>query len=102
MIGFRLPLFAAGFLLAAVSPGFAAHANPWATAEDTVLSKNHDDKQARSLDTPGEDEMKGQMTRSAHGKTDDDVASGGGGVSASADAGQSGGKSGAGAGHGRR
>lgn len=46
----------------------ADHANPWATAEDTVLAKNHDANQARSIGTPGEDEMRGVMARNARGK----------------------------------
>jgi len=47
----------------------ASHANPWATADDTLLSKYHDENQARSVDTPGEDEMRGGMERAANGKT---------------------------------
>ncbi|WGW02690.1 hypothetical protein [Tropicibacter oceani] len=47
----------------------ASHANPWATAEDTVLEKYHDDNQSKSTGTPGQDEMRGVMKRSAHGKT---------------------------------
>ncbi|SNS95476.1 hypothetical protein [Antarctobacter heliothermus] len=56
----------------------ADHANPWATAEDTVLSKNHDANQAKSVGTPGEDEMRGAMTRAARGKTGDAQGYGGG------------------------
>jgi hypothetical protein len=54
-----------GLVLAslAVAPGFAAHNNSWADADDTILGQNHDDYQERSIDTPGEDEMKGQMTQ---------------------------------------
>jgi len=56
-------------LMAALSgPALADHANPWATEDDVVQSKNHDANQAGSIDTPGEDEMRGKMTRSAHGK----------------------------------
>lgn len=50
------------------SAAMAAHANPWADPEDVVQSQYHEDNQARSIDTPGEDEMKGVMTRNAHGK----------------------------------
>lgn len=57
----------------------ADHANPWATAEDTVLSKKHDANQAKSVGTPGEDEMRGAMTRAARGKTGDARGNGGGG-----------------------
>ncbi|WP_323772134.1 hypothetical protein [Antarctobacter sp.] len=49
----------------------ADHGNPWATADDTVLSKNHDANQAKSVGTPGEDEMRGALTRAARGKLDD-------------------------------
>ena len=56
-------------ILAALSgPALADHGNPWASEDDFVLSKNHDANQARSIDTPGEDEMRGKLTRSAHGK----------------------------------
>ncbi|MFA8442091.1 hypothetical protein [Yoonia sp.] len=56
-----------GLVLAslAAAPAIAAHNNPWADAEDTILGKNHDDFQERSIDTPGEDEMNGDMTLSA-------------------------------------
>jgi hypothetical protein len=46
----------------------ADHNNPWAGENDVTLSKNHDANQARSIGTPGEDEMRGVMTRSAKGK----------------------------------
>ncbi len=77
---------------------FASHANPWATEDDTVLAKNHDDNQVRSVDTPGEDEMNGVMTRSARGKLDADL--GGGAAQAANGAGGSGAGAGAGAGNG--
>jgi hypothetical protein len=63
---------ALGALMA--GPALADHANPWATPEDTVLSQFHDDNQARSVGTPGEDEMRGAMVRSARGKLDTDLA----------------------------
>ena len=50
------------------APVFAAHANPWANPDDNVMAKMHDTNQARSVGTPGQDEMNGQMTRSAFGK----------------------------------
>ena len=57
----------------------ADHGNPWATADDTVLSKNHDANQARSEGTPGEDEMRGALTRNARGKLEDPQGGGFGG-----------------------
>lgn len=53
---------------ATASPAMASHANPWATDDDTVLAKNHDENQAKSIDTPGEDEMRGKLVRNAYGK----------------------------------
>ena len=58
----------AALFAAAALPAAADHANPWATADDTVLSQFHDVNQARSADTPGEDEMNGVMERNANGK----------------------------------
>ena len=46
----------------------AAHANPWAGEDDEVNAQFHDENQARSVGTPGEDEMRGTMTRNAFGK----------------------------------
>jgi hypothetical protein len=72
-------VLAATLLLSGAGQALAAHANPWAGPEDNVLGAMHDTNQARSVDTPGEDEMNGAMTRSATGKTGDDgIASGGG------------------------
>lgn len=59
----------AAVVVMTMQPALADHANPWATDDDVVLSRFHDDNQARSADTPGEDEMRGKMTRSANGKT---------------------------------
>ncbi|TCS67559.1 hypothetical protein EDD52_101661 [Primorskyibacter sedentarius] len=56
-------------LLAA--PAFADHANPWAGEGDTVLSRNHDANQAKSVNTPGQDEMRGKMEQRARGKLED-------------------------------
>lgn len=68
----------AATLFIAAGPALADHANPWATDNDTVLSQFHEENQAQSEDTPGEDEMKGRMVRSARGKLDDSVGSQGG------------------------
>jgi|TARA_R110002126_G_scaffold201876_2_gene349407 hypothetical protein len=57
------------FALAA-APVFADHGNPWASEGDTVLSKNHETNQVKSIDTPGEDEMRGAMVQNARGKLD--------------------------------
>lgn len=81
------------------APVQAEHANPWAGEDDTVLAKNHDTNQARSIGTPGEDEMRGVMNRRAHGKLDDPQ--GGGGVAGGA-SGRAGGDTGGGNGKGRR
>lgn len=50
------------------TPVFAGHANPWMKDGDTVLETNHDSNQARSADTPGQDEMRGKMQQTAFGK----------------------------------
>ncbi len=50
----------------ATAPAIAAHNNPWADTDDTVLGQNHDVYQERSIDTPGEDEMKGQMNQNVN------------------------------------
>jgi hypothetical protein len=71
----------AAILGSLAAPAVADHANPWASDTDTVLSKNHDTNQARSADTPGEDEMRGAMKQTAHGKLDG-VAGGAGGAKA--------------------
>ena len=52
----------------------AGHANPWADDLSEVLQKNHDTNQAKSADTPGEDEMRGVMSRNAYGKTSGNAA----------------------------
>jgi uncharacterized membrane protein YgcG len=57
----------------------ADHNNPWATAGDIVLSKNHDSNQLKSLDTPGEDEMRGNMNQNGASKTGGNRGSGGSG-----------------------
>lgn len=60
--------FAIGVMITLASPGWASHANPWATEDDEVLAQFHDVNQEKSVGTPGEDEMLGVMTRSANGK----------------------------------
>lgn len=64
--------FAAGLIIVLASQGWASHANPWASDDDDVQAQYHDANQAKSVDTPGEDEMLGVMTRSANGKLSDD------------------------------
>lgn len=85
--GSLLALAAAG-TLGLSSMALADHNNPWATAEDTVLSKNHDANQLKSAGTPGEDEMRGVMVRSAKGKLGSTPSGQGGGK----DSGHGGGK----------
>lgn len=46
----------------------AAHNNSWADADDVVMAKKHDSRQEKSANTPGEDEMKGDMRRDADDK----------------------------------
>ena len=53
--------------LAAVS-ALAAHNNPWAGSDDTVLAKEHDANQEKSLDTPGEDQMRGALNQNVSPK----------------------------------
>ncbi|WP_420395200.1 hypothetical protein [Nioella sp.] len=48
------------------SQALAAHNNPWATPEDTLLAQNHDENQQASVSTPGEDEMRGVMVQNAN------------------------------------
>lgn len=64
---------AVGAVLAvmAATPLFADHNNPWATPEDTLLAKNHDENQEQSIGTPGEDEMHGVMVQDARNGFDD-------------------------------
>ncbi|MHC0053694.1 hypothetical protein [Actibacterium sp. D379-3] len=56
------------------SPALAGHANPWADEDDTLLMQNHEENLAQSVDTPGEDEMLGEMVQQACGKLDTDLA----------------------------
>jgi len=48
-------------------------ANPWATDDNDVLNvvleKFHEANQLKSIDTPGEDAMRGQTTQSASGRS---------------------------------
>lgn len=64
----RKSLTLVGVLTLLASPALADHGNPWATADDVVLSQFHDANQARSVGTPGEDEMRGALVRRARGK----------------------------------
>ena len=63
----RLITTAATLVLVA-APAFAGHNNPWATDDDTILSRYHEENLEQSVDTPGEDEMLGVMVRNAGGK----------------------------------
>jgi len=86
-----------GFVTAAL----AGHANPWATADDVILERHHDTNQARSADTPGQDEMRGAMVQRARGKLEGAGSDRSGG-SAGRDTGKSQGNGGGkGGGHGR-
>jgi hypothetical protein len=51
----------------ATSPAAAAHNNPWATTEDTVLGFKHDDNQEKSVGTPGQDQMQGALAQKGSG-----------------------------------
>ncbi|WP_371060302.1 hypothetical protein [Rhodosalinus sp. 5P4] len=83
------------------APLQADHGNPWAGEDDTVLSKYHDANQARSADTPGEDEMRGALARNANGKLDADGSGRGGGGGGHGGSGNGGGDGGhGGGGHG--
>lgn len=80
------------------APALASHANLWMDDEDKVLIQFHDVNQEQSLSAPGEDEMRGAMTRKAHGKTSG-IASessglGDGSQAAAASGGRSGGQNG--------
>ncbi|GAA3867484.1 hypothetical protein [Celeribacter arenosi] len=55
------------------APAFAGHNNPWATANDVILEQYHTENQAQSINTPGEDEMRGVMVQRARGKLDPTV-----------------------------
>lgn len=86
----------------ASTPVIAAHANPWADEDDEVQEQYHDVNQAKSEGTPGQDEMNGVMTRSAHGKlgTAADASGRAGGANGGDGAGNGAGHGGGGAGHG--
>ncbi|MBR9891745.1 hypothetical protein GYB14_08615 [bacterium] len=70
----------------------AGHANPWTDDLSEVREKNHDSNQAKSADTPGEDEMRGVMSRNAHGKTSGTAAGSGSGSDGSGSREASGGR----------
>lgn len=99
-----------GLLLAALgtTPTLADHGNPWAGPDDEVQSQFHDDNQEKSVGTPGEDEMNGQINRNASpnaGSGSEDGRDGGGeGAGGSAGGGHGGGQGAGGnggGGHGR-
>ena len=46
----------------------AGHANPWAGEDDDLDMVYHDENLEQSIDTPGEDEMRGAMVQGAFGK----------------------------------
>lgn len=50
------------------SAAMAGHNTPWASEDDSVLSQDHEENLAQSIDTPGEDEMLGNMVQNARGK----------------------------------
>ncbi len=52
----------------AAAPAFAGHNNPWTDDLSILNQQFHDTNQLQSLDTPGEDEMRGEMERNASGK----------------------------------
>ncbi|WP_372922765.1 hypothetical protein [Roseovarius sp.] len=86
------------------APALAAHNNPWATPEDTVLGKNHDANQEQSMGRPGEDEMRGDMMQTDNGATERGGSGRGSGGSGAGDENGSGGGNrggGHGGGHGR-
>jgi hypothetical protein len=88
----------------ATAPALAAHNNPWATPEDTVMGKNHDANQEQSMGRPGEDEMRGDMAQDGDGGSDRGSQSRGGGGNQGHDGNGSNGngRDGSGNGHGGR
>ena len=79
-------------LATSVQMSLAAHANSWAGGDDAVLGVNHDSNQARSADTPGQDEMNGLGARNSHGKNG--TTPNGGTASENSGLGEGGGRSG--------
>ncbi|WP_139792778.1 hypothetical protein [Pseudophaeobacter leonis] len=67
-IQFLAPALATAVIGVSANPAFADHGNPWAEEDDVVRSQFHDVNQAKSVGTPGQDEMKGAMVQSAQGK----------------------------------
>ena len=79
------------------SPAVAAHNNPWATTQDTILGKKHDENQEKSVGKPGHDQMQGTMAQKGSGT----VGGGFGGVGPADGTGHGGGAgNGGGGGHG--
>ncbi|CUH77624.1 hypothetical protein [Tropicibacter naphthalenivorans] len=62
-----------GMMTLTAGAALAGHANPWTTDTSILLEQYHDTNQARSIGTPGEDEMRGVMTQNAFGKLSDDA-----------------------------
>ncbi len=102
----RTLLLAAAIGVAAGSAAYAAHNNPWATEDDIVLAKKHDANQLKSVGTPGEDEMRGNMKQTgastSGGGNRGSGGSGGGAKSSGGSKGGGGGKGGGGKGGGRK
>ncbi|MGG7564997.1 hypothetical protein ACQ5SO_02395 [Rhodovulum sp. DZ06] len=92
----------AALLLGLPGAALAGHNNPWSSDLASLNEQFHDENQARSADTPGEDEMRGVMVQNAHGKLSD-VAGGRGaaqGGTGQGEAGHGGGQGGGGQGDG--
>lgn len=78
------------------SPAVAAHNNPWATTQDTILGKKHDENQEKSVGKPGQDQMQGTMAQNGSAN----VGGGFGGVGPSDGSGHGGAGNGGGGGAG--
>lgn len=95
-----MKLFSALLAMIFLSAGgaWAGHANPWASEGDILQMQYHEENLAKSVGTPGEDEMRGIMVQKAHGKLDGKA----GGTSVGAGTGQArGGSTGGGSRSGR-
>ncbi len=76
-------LLSAIFVIGGGTAALAGHANPWTDDTAILNMQYHDENLAQSIDTPGEDEMLGEMVQQARGKLEDM----GGGSAGSTDAG---------------
>lgn len=63
-----ITLSSALFALLVSGAVHAGHANPWATPENDLLMQYRDENLEQSVETPGEDEMRGVMVQGAYGK----------------------------------